>query len=129
MYGDAFSILSEKSGKLKRIEYENRVKEVLDIFESASSSESDSEPEQHEKCSSFESTIEAMSAQDFKQHFRLKRETIEVIITRFSQSEYFPNQFGGGRQRVTAGKSFWCCNISDLGYSPACNRFLDINKR
>ncbi|XP_067633157.1 putative nuclease HARBI1 isoform X1 [Eurosta solidaginis] len=101
-----FLLLDDQS-ELRARRQEEVADEILDaVFASSSSSEdSDTENEDHVKCENFEATLDAMNQKDFKMHMRLKRETVEYVIMRYSN--YAPDPSSGGRPPATAKKSVY----------------------
>lgn len=74
-----------------------------DIFSTSTdlSSEADTD-EEHPKINFFIDTINSYSDEAFISHFRLQRETAMVLIERYNESAFIPEQDGGGRRRVGA---------------------------
>lgn len=74
--------MAEDRSDLRHIRDERDVQEAMDVIFSSSSSSTDteSECEEHPKCSNFEATLDSMSEMDFKLHMRLKRETVDYLI-------------------------------------------------
>ncbi|XP_067626833.1 putative nuclease HARBI1 isoform X2 [Eurosta solidaginis] len=101
--------------ELRARRQEEVVDEILDaVFTGSSSSEdSDTENEDHVKCENFEATLDAMNQKDFKMHMRLKRETVEYLIMRYSN--YSPDPSSGERPPVTVKKSvyIYICYVSN----------------
>lgn len=77
------SLLLDERSELRLNRQEEVVNELLDVVfaSSSSSEESESENEDHPKCNNFEATLDAMGGSDFKMHMRLKRETVEYLIS------------------------------------------------
>ncbi|XP_017469844.1 PREDICTED: putative nuclease HARBI1, partial [Rhagoletis zephyria] len=77
------SLLLDERSELRLNRQEEVVNELLDgVFASSSSSEdSEGETEDHPKCNNFEATLDAMGGSDFKMHMRLKRVTVEYLIS------------------------------------------------
>lgn len=66
------------------------------------SSEDDDANDGHQSVVDFINIINAYSDNDFTGHFRLQRETVLMLIERYSESAFIPQQDGGGRMRVGA---------------------------
>ncbi|XP_055910436.1 uncharacterized protein LOC129944796 [Eupeodes corollae] len=72
------------------------------------SSDDSSSDEKHASVSNFMKTIEDYSELGYKSHFRLNRSTVEKLIEKYSQSDFFssrPNH--GGKTKIEPRKEVY----------------------